>query len=101
MYTAEEIQNWLIDTLSEQLGLESSTIEFNEAFASLGVDSLQALIICGDLEVWLGLQLPPTLLWDYPSINLLSQHLAHPSGSAGSELQISESSEAPKEPIAI
>jgi acyl transferase domain-containing protein/NADPH:quinone reductase-like Zn-dependent oxidoreductase/acyl carrier protein len=96
--TADEIQDWLISILSDQLGVESSNIEINEAFASLGIDSLQAVSICGDLEVWLGLQLPPTLLWDYPTIQILSQHLADP-GATGAEYD--ESFEASKEPIAI
>jgi len=101
MRTADEIQDWLITTLSEQLGIESSKIEVNEAFASLGVDSLQALIICGDLEIWLGVQLSPTLLWDFPTIQILVEHLAHPSSSTGPHSQHEESSDAPKEPIAI
>ncbi|MEK6320974.1 MAG: SDR family NAD(P)-dependent oxidoreductase [Acidobacteriota bacterium] len=100
-YRTEEIQDWLIAKLSNQLGLDSSDIGINEAFAGFGVDSVGAISISGDLEVWLGRQLPPTLLWDYPTIQILSQHLAYPAGTAGSIAGYNESAEAPKEPIAI
>jgi acyl transferase domain-containing protein/NAD(P)-dependent dehydrogenase (short-subunit alcohol dehydrogenase family)/acyl carrier protein len=99
--TAEESQDWLISKLSDLLGLDSSEIDVNEAFASFGIDSAQAVGICGDLEIWLGRRLPPTLLYDYPTIQLLSEHLAHPSGSEGSGDEYDESSQTPKEPIAI
>src|SRR5882672_6306124 len=75
----EEIQDWLMTRLSNQLGLDNSDVGINEAFAGFGIDSAQAISISGDLEVWLGRQLPPTLLWDYPTIQILSQHLAYPS----------------------
>jgi acyl transferase domain-containing protein/NADPH:quinone reductase-like Zn-dependent oxidoreductase/NAD(P)-dependent dehydrogenase (short-subunit alcohol dehydrogenase family)/acyl carrier protein len=97
--SVEKIQSWLITKLSDQFGLEESEVGVNDAFASFGIDSAQALSMCGDLEVWLGKQLPPTLLWDYPTIQILSEHLANPSGAkeAGHE----DHSEAADEPIAI
>jgi acyl transferase domain-containing protein/acyl carrier protein len=97
--SVEKIQNWLITKLSDQFGLEESDVGVDDAFASFGIDSAQALSICGDLEVWLGKQLPPTLLWDYPTIQILSEHLAHPSDEKGAAHE--DSSEAADEPIAI
>ncbi len=101
MCTVEESQDWLISKLSDLLGLDSSEIDVNEAFASFGIDSAQAVGICGDLEIWLGRRLPPTLLYDYPTIQLLSEHLTHPTGSEGSGNEGNESYQTPKEPIAI
>ena len=47
-YQTEEIQDWLITRLSNQLGLDLSDIGINEAFAGFGVDSVQAISISGD-----------------------------------------------------
>ena len=41
-----------------------------------GLDSLQMVSLVGDLELWLGRALAPTLAWDYPTIDALSRRLA-------------------------
>ena len=33
------------------------------------------MMLVGDLEEWLGLTLPPTLVWDYPSIAAIADFL--------------------------
>jgi hypothetical protein len=33
------------------------------------------MILVGDLEDWLGLRLPPSLVWDYPSIDAMTDYL--------------------------
>src|SRR5438132_9896728 len=40
------------------------------------MDSLQAVSLAADLEDWLGQSLPPTLAYDYPTIEALAQYLA-------------------------
>lgn len=96
---AEEIRVWLIDKLCDELGLDASEVEIDEAFASFGIDSVQAVSICGDLEVWTGMRFPATLLWDFPTVRMLSEHLAQPSASAA--VGYEQGLEKPKEPIAI
>ena len=45
-------------------------------FAYYGLDSVAAVGVSGALEALLGRKLPPTLTWDYPTIELLAAHLA-------------------------
>lgn len=45
-------------------------------FDRYGLDSSVAVGLTGDLEDWLETKLDPTLLYDYPTIEGLSQHLA-------------------------
>ncbi|HSG44978.1 MAG TPA: amino acid adenylation domain-containing protein, partial [Anaerolineales bacterium] len=66
--------------------------------------SIQAVSLTGDLEVFLDRTLSPTLAWDYPTIELLADHLA----SDRQEIKQPKSTPAPtsaqtytKEPIAI
>ena len=45
-------------------------------FATMGLDSKEAVSITGELQDWLGRALEPTLLFDYPNIDSLAVHLA-------------------------
>ncbi|MGB7923762.1 MAG: aminotransferase class III-fold pyridoxal phosphate-dependent enzyme, partial [Pyrinomonadaceae bacterium] len=91
---AQAIQDWLISELSERLGFSPDEIDIREPFTSYGLSSREAVVLSGDLESWLGRQLPPTLVWDYPSIASLAQYLA---GDASP----SESSEDQASPVAV
>lgn len=74
--TPEAIQDWLIAHLAESLGVDRTQIDSKEPFSEYGLDSLAALGLVGDLEAWLGLRLDETMVWDYPTIEDLTQHLA-------------------------
>jgi acyl carrier protein len=70
-----DIVDWLVLQLADQVGLDPSAIDIQKPCAEYGLDSIAGVSIAGDLEVWLDLQLSPTLLWDYPSIARVSQYL--------------------------
>ena len=73
--TDEAIEAWLVARIASELGLAEDDIDREEVFASFGLDSLKAVALAGELETMLGRRLPPTLLWDYPSIRKLARHL--------------------------
>ncbi|KAB8320091.1 hybrid non-ribosomal peptide synthetase/type I polyketide synthase [Tolypothrix campylonemoides VB511288] len=73
-YTAEVIETWLISKLTEQLA-SSKPIDIQQPLADYGLSSLKAVSISGELQEWLGRELSPTLLYDYPTIKSLAQHL--------------------------
>ena len=70
------IQSWLTTRLAEQLGLASEAIDAQKSFTEYGLDSIVGVFLAGDLEEWLGLQLSPTVLWEYPTTETLSHYLA-------------------------
>ena len=70
-----DIVDWLVLQLADHVGLDPSEIDIHKPCAEYGLDSIAGISIAGDLEVWLDLQLSPTLLWDYPSIDRVSQYL--------------------------
>jgi acyl carrier protein len=74
--TAEEIQLWLVSRVAELTAVDADEVDIAEPFARFGLDSIAAAGLSGDLEDWLNRRLPPTLIWDYPTIELLAQHLA-------------------------
>ncbi|WP_102418906.1 type I polyketide synthase [Mycobacterium sp. 4858] len=81
--SAAEIAGWFVDQLSGELGLPATDIEPSRPFAYYGLDSVRAIRLTAALESWLGRELSPTLAYEYPTIDLLSRHLAEESDAAG------------------
>jgi len=74
--TEPEIQAWLIANISAIVEIEPKDIDITKPLEYYGMDSMQAMHLSGDLAEWLGRQLSPTVVWDYPTIELLANHLA-------------------------
>ena len=66
--TANEVETWLRERMAEELGVEPGAIDRDESFAGLGLTSMNAVTLSGELETHMGQTLPPTLLWDEPSL---------------------------------
>jgi acyl carrier protein len=74
--TSERIQEWLVAQLAERLGMASEAIDVDRPITEYGLDSITGIALAGDLEEWLQIYLSPTLLWDYPTVAYLADHLA-------------------------
>ena len=72
----DAIQDWLIEHIARELELSPSDIDVQQAFSHHGLSSTQAVSLSGDLERWLQREVPPTAMWDFPTIELLARHLA-------------------------
>lgn len=73
--TALAIQQWLISQLADVLSIDPTTIEAQQPLTRYGLDSIDAVTLVGDLEDWLDLELPSTLLWDYPTVAKAANYL--------------------------
>lgn len=74
--TEFEIQAWLISKISAVVEVKPQQIDIRRPFEQYGMDSMQAMHISSDVEDWLGRQVSPTAVWDYPTIELLARYLA-------------------------
>jgi acyl carrier protein len=74
--TEAEIRQWMIDKLVTHLQIEPASIHFDEPLIALGIDSMQFVVIVGELEEWLGCRFVNNPLIDYPTINSLARFLA-------------------------
>jgi acyl carrier protein len=74
--SAAQIQSWIASYLAELLEVDSEEVDVTLSFDRYGLDSAVAIGLTGDLEDWLGTQLDPTLLYDYPTVSALSKHIA-------------------------
>lgn len=72
----EQIEAWLISYVSKTLEIEPNKIDPKAPFDEYGLDSSSAVILTGDLQEWLKQDLDPTLLFDYPTIGALAEHLS-------------------------
>ena len=67
-YTAEEMTEKLLSTVSEEIGMERSQLLETSNFVDMGVDSLMSLSITGRIREELDLDLPTTFFVDHPSV---------------------------------
>jgi acyl carrier protein len=74
--TDELIEAWLVREIAERLGCSSQEIDVRKPFESFGLDSMEAVGMSGALENWLGVRLPATLAWDFPTVESLARHLS-------------------------
>ncbi|MBD2254318.1 acyl carrier protein [Nostoc parmelioides] len=99
----DTIQEWLVNQIATQLSIKAQTIKVTEPLTRYGLDSIDSVTIVGELEDWLDAELPPTLLWDYPTIEKASQYLVNEVGVTPAETATAEpvanqpKQEAPKE----
>lgn len=71
-----EIQDWLISYLAKMLQITPAQIDVKTSFNRYGLDSYMTVGLIADLETWLNCDLNPTLMYNYPNIESLAQHLS-------------------------
>jgi acyl carrier protein len=74
--TEADIVAWLTRRIAQETGLSIDEIEVTSSFANFGLDSRTAVSLSSELEKLLGQELPPTLIWDFPTINDVANHLS-------------------------
>lgn len=70
------VADWLVERIAGLLGIDAASIAFDAAFADLGLSSVQAVELSGELERWTQLTLPPTLAYDCPTIDAAAEYVA-------------------------
>ena len=73
--SAPEIQAWLTRALSKELRVAEGQIDPKAPFADMGLDSMVAVELSGDLADWLGTKVSPMVVFDHPNIEALVQYL--------------------------
>lgn len=72
--SADEIRSWLLDKLAHELHAEAP-LDSACPLADYGLESRSAIGVTADLEDWLGVELDPTMFFDYPTIDELARFL--------------------------
>ena len=74
--SSKAIGNWLRVRLAAQLKLSVDALADDATFQEYGLDSMGAVSFSGEVSDWLGLELAPTVMWDYPTIEKFAEYLA-------------------------
>jgi acyl carrier protein len=69
------IKDWIVSYLSDALSIPATDIDPTVDMDRFGLNSAAAVSMMGAMEDWLGLELSPALLFDYPTIDAISGHL--------------------------
>ncbi len=99
--TVADVQNWLSEQIAGRLNVASDAIDPQDPFARFGLDSPAMIGIAGDLEDWLGSSVSPTLLYSYPTIETLAQHLGEGDSAQQPASVAKGRRETSAEPVAI
>lgn len=71
----DHLRQTLVGLLSSELRLAEAQVQTSRPLTEYGLDSIAALTIAGELEERFSIELPPTLLWDHPTIDHIAGHL--------------------------
>ena len=72
---AMELERWLVERVAREVGVDADRIDPQTPFAGLGLDSATAVQLTGELEELMAVRLDPTLVFEYPTIRRLAEHL--------------------------
>jgi acyl carrier protein len=73
----DEIRDWLVANLADIIGISPGELDVRKQLDYYGIDSMQAIGISCGLEEWLDRPLSPTIVWDYPTVELLCEYLSN------------------------
>ncbi len=73
---AERIESWLLTWLVERAAIPQHEVHRDKPFAEYGLDSLTAVELSHELDDTFGVEVVPTVAWNYPTPAALSKYLA-------------------------
>ncbi len=70
-----KVEAWLIAWLARRANLNAGVLQPTTPFVELGIDSLSAVEISQELDQVLELELPPMVIWSFPTCEALAVYL--------------------------
>lgn len=70
------IQDWLVERVADYTDRAPHQVDPSIPLAELGMDSVSAVSLCGEIEDRWHLEIDPTLVFDYPTIAAIAGYLA-------------------------
>ena len=70
------ILRWLTATLASSLEVAPSTLDPMVPLADMGVDSVRAVGLVGDMEMYYDIDVDPTLIFDYPTLAHIAEYIS-------------------------
>jgi acyl carrier protein len=73
--THRPIQRWLTTQLGSYLAVPEHSIDLSVPLAEMGVDSVHAISLVGDVEAHFDIDVDPTLIFDYPTLSHIAEFI--------------------------
>ncbi|WP_280304031.1 acyl carrier protein [Nocardia neocaledoniensis] len=70
------IQDWLVERVADYTDRAAHQVNPSVPLAELGMDSVSAVSLCGEIEDRWYVEIDPTLVFDYPTIVAIAGFLA-------------------------
>ncbi|QHP66041.1 amino acid adenylation domain-containing protein (plasmid) [Bradyrhizobium sp. LCT2] len=96
-----DIEAWLFTWLERNLHVSSAELDPGALFSSFGMSSRHALGLSGDMANWLGRAVSPVVVYEHPTIDALSRHLAIEIRPTVANLKAAPTRTLGPEPVAI
>lgn len=74
-HNAKAISFRLVQDVARRVRISPDQVDVRAPLASYGIDSRAAIALSGDLGTWLGRELSPILVFEYPSIEAIAETL--------------------------
>jgi len=66
------LRDWMVAYIARLLSFAPADIDTSAQFDTFGMDSIEAVVMAGIMEEEFGVVIEPTLLLEYPSIDLFA-----------------------------
>lgn len=73
--STQDIQSWVRARVAFYLERSEPDIDPDLPFMDLGLDSVYAMTLSGEIEEEYGLVVEPTVAWDHPTVNQMTGYL--------------------------
>jgi acyl carrier protein len=73
---SRQILRWLTARLALYLEVPAAAIEPTRPLAEMGVDSVHAVSLVGDVEAHFDIDVDPTMIFDYPTLSRIADYIA-------------------------
>jgi acyl carrier protein len=71
----DPVVRWLTSRLAWHLEVPAHTIDPTVPLAEMGVDSVRALSLVGDVETHWDIDVDPTMVFDYPTLSDIAEYI--------------------------
>jgi acyl transferase domain-containing protein/NADPH:quinone reductase-like Zn-dependent oxidoreductase/acyl carrier protein/SAM-dependent methyltransferase len=85
MFNALEIERWLVAHIANELRISEPSVCRDQPFTQMGLTSVHAVGMSGELSDLLGRQLSPTIAYDYPTVIELAAYVAQVGATSRSQ----------------
>jgi acyl carrier protein len=73
--TENDVQAWLVARIVAYGKKAAGDFSVDTDFSEIGLDSVYALTLCGDIEDEYDIEIDPEIMWDYSTIRTLATRL--------------------------